>query len=456
MLAILALLVALITVCAGNLGPSKARENSQTSPLVVPIVKRDSLLNGLQLITLERPGTGSVSAHLRINSGSLFDLAGKGGLADITAGMLLKGAVGLTAKNMSDTVEQLGLTVTVKSSWDSTDIVISGPADALEGIFDLLGKMVIAPAFDQKELDALKASQGALAATINDDSFLVRRKALEILYGSYPFGRPASGTPETIRQITRQDVLYFHNRFYIANNADLIINGDATAEQVTRLGRAKLGAWKKGEKVPPTFKGAEVPAARRILILDRSDERPAQAVFAQTGISRLADDYLPMVVMVDVLSRQLSTLIAAHSGSRIETDLEPRLLAGPLILSVTALPADISGYCDVISDTMTRMAASPPPSDSIEAAKSRLVASMTERLKTTDGTAETILDIETYRLGKDYLITFADRVNAINPVDVQRAAQAHLKPQSSVIVIAGPASRLETQLKKLGTVTVQE
>ena len=158
-LAIVALLVIWFAVRAEH---SATPCRLQTSPLVVPIVKRDSLLNGLQLITLEQPGTGSVSAHLRINSGSLFDLAGKGGLADLTAGMLLRGAGGLTARNMADSVEQLGLTVKVTAGWDSTDIVISGPADSLDSIFDLLGRLLITPSFDQKELDALKAMFAAV------------------------------------------------------------------------------------------------------------------------------------------------------------------------------------------------------------------------------------------------------------------------------------------------------
>ncbi|HXU08591.1 MAG TPA: hypothetical protein VN743_06310, partial [Blastocatellia bacterium] len=102
---------------------------AQGSSFVLPVVKRDSLLNGLQLITIEQPKTGSVSAHLRINSGALFDLSGKGGLADLTAGMLLRGGGGLNAKAVSDTVEQLALTVRVTTGWDSTDIIINGPSD---------------------------------------------------------------------------------------------------------------------------------------------------------------------------------------------------------------------------------------------------------------------------------------------------------------------------------------
>lgn len=455
-LAIVTLLAICFAVCANNPSPGR-KTSTQTSPLIVPIVKRDSLLNGLQLITLEQPGTGSVSAHLRINSGSLFDLAGKGGLADITAGLLLRGAGGLTAKGMADAVEQLGLTVNVNAGWDSTDIVIGGPADNLEGIFDLLGKMLITPVFDQKELDALKASQATVLGSANaDEASVIRRKALEILYGSHPFGRPSRGTSETIKQIARQDVVYYHNRFYIANNAEMLVSGDATAEQVTRLARSKLGAWKKGEKVPPTFKPADLPASRRIVILDRAEDRPAQAEVAQIGVSRRSDDYLATVIMADVLLRQVSNLISIHPNAKVQTDLEARMLAGPLTLNVTSSSADLSGYIDVIMDTMTRMAANLPSAEIVDAAKAKLIGSITERLKTPEGIAEMILDIETYGLGRDYLISFADRVSAIGPADVQRAAQNHLKAQSLTIVIAGPAFRLEPQLKKIGTVTIQK
>lgn len=461
-LAIVAISVVLLSASADYSGTPYRPQSlpPQASSLIVPVVKRDSLLNGLQLITLEQPGTGSVSAHLRINSGSLFDLAGKGGLADITAGMLLRGAGGLTARQMADSVEQLGLTVKVYAGWDSTDIVITGPANSLEEIFDLLGRLLISPAFEQKELDSVKAAQiTALAKEDHDDSVVARRKALEVLFGSHPFGRPARGNPETIKQIARQDVVYFHNRFYIANNSEMIVSGDATAEQVTRQARSKLGPWKKGEKVAPTFKAADTPTTRRILILDRTEELPARAAIAQVGVSRRADDYLATVVMADVLSSQISNLTVVHPSSQgaiLDSDLEARLLAGPWVLSLKSAPADLAGYIEVIIDTMTRMPANLPPSDRVEAAKAKLIAAMAERLKTTEGAAELILDIETFGLGRDYVINFADRVGAISAADVQRAAQVHLKPQSVAIAIAGPANRFETSMKKIGVVTVQK
>lgn len=434
-----------------------AAGHSQSSPFVLPIVKRDSLLNGLHLIAIEQQGMGSVVAHLRINSGGLFDLAGKGGLADLTAALLFKGCAGLSARNIADTLEQSGLSVAVSAGWDSADIVMRGPADATETIFDLMGRVLTSPTFDQKELDSLKAARAAdRDKEVQEDLVVVRRKAVEAVFGSHPFGRLGHGTSESIGQITRQDLVYFHNRFYIANNSELAVSGDATADQVTRLARTKLGAWRKGEKIPPTFKSIEPPAGRRVFILDRAEAQPARAAIAQVGLSRRVEDYFAAVIMVDVLGRQASKITAVHQGTTIESSLEAGLLAGPLIMSVTSNPNDMAGVLDVLLDTMIGMQGSPPSSDLVESAKGRLISSMADRLKTSPGAAEVVLDIETFGLGRDYVVNFADRVNAVTPADVQRAAQTYLKPKSVAIVIAGPASLFETPMKKIGTVLVQK
>jgi len=434
---------------------SRTYSFAQGSPFVLPVVKRDSLLNGLQLITIEQPKTGSVSAHLRINSGALFDLSGKGGLADLTAGMLLRGGGGLNAKAVSDTVEQLSLTVTVTAGWDSTDIVINGPADSLDSIFDLLSKLLIAPSFDQKELESLKAARGAeMTKDQQDDRLIVRHKALETTYGSYPFGRPARGTSESIGKIARQDLQYFQSRFYIANNSTLIVVGDASAEQVTRLGRSKLGAWRKGEKVPPTFRPPEAQTTRRVFILNRDEQQPAQAAISQVGLSRRADDYFAAIVMADVLATQSSKAASMHAATKVETGFEARLLPGPLVVSIRSSATDLANAVDSVLDVMARMQSAPLASELVESAKTRLIAAMSERLNTNEGAAEVILDIETYGLGRDYLVRYADRINAITPADVEAAARTYLKPQAVTIVIAGPASRFETLIKKIGAVAV--
>lgn len=404
---------------------------------------------------MQQQGTGTVTARLRINSGAMFDLAGKGGMAGLTAEMALKGGMGLTAKNVLETTEQFGLTLTASARWDMTEFAISGPADSLDSIFDLFNRLVVNPSFDQKEFDALKAQRIATAKSQQfDDAESVKKKGIETVFGSHPFGRPAHGTAESLAQIKRDDLTYFHKRFYLANNAALMVTGDASAEQVTQLARSRLGSWKKGEVVPATFRPPDAPVASKLFIIDRPDATTSRAVLAQIGPSRRADDYFAAVIMAEVLSQANVKLATGEAGATVETELDPRSLPGPMLIKIKAATDDLSGIIQASLDQMTRLQSSQPAIEQVEAAKARLISQVSEQLKTTDGVADFMLDIETYRLGRDYLINFAERVNAVTPGDVQRAAQTYLKPQTAVTVIAGPAGKLEPAMKKLGVVTV--
>jgi zinc protease len=422
------------------------------SPFVLPVVKRDSLLNGLQLITLEQPGTGNVSVHLRINSGALFDLAGKGGLADLTAGMLLRGGGGLDAKNVADTVEHSGLSVNVQVGWDSTDIVISGPSDTLETIFDLINRLVVTPSFDQKEFDDLKAARLAAIKKERTDGTEVAGLALAAVYSTHPFGKPLRGSIESIGKITRPDLLFFHGRYYIANNAEMVVSGDAMAEQVTRLGRARLGAWKKGDRISPTFRAPDATPSRRLVIADRPQSTEAYAAIAQQGFSRRAEDYFAAMVMMDLLTENLSKGGPSGQASLATVDFEPHILDGPILIALKSDPDNLATSIDAALSAMASLQQAAPSAEQVEAAKRRFIQSMSEQLKTPAGAAEVILDIDTFSLGRDYLISFADRLGAVTTTDVMNAARTHLHPQNVAVAASGPAAKLEGSLKKFGNV----
>jgi len=77
----------------------------------------------------------------------------------------------------------------------------------------------------------------AMAAEGSNDAATIRRKAIEVLYGSHTYGHPVQGTAESISQISREDIVNYHARFYLANNSVLVVTGDVKAEEVTRLAR---------------------------------------------------------------------------------------------------------------------------------------------------------------------------------------------------------------------------
>jgi zinc protease len=421
----------------------------------LPSVKRESLLNGLRVMVIERTGDPKVVAHLRVNSGALFDLAGKGGLADVTAGMLLRGGGRLTAAEVARSVEQLGLSVTVTTGWDFIDFAISGPLDSLDTVFELLGKLVITPTFDQKEFDAFKSERVArLKATAPDDADVARRRALEAAYGTHPFGRPPRGTSETVSHITKADVVYYHNRFFIANNSALIVTGGASPEEVSKLAKTRLGPWKKGETVPATFRPPETRDSCRILLMDRPNAVTSTAALAQVGYSRRATDYYAATVMTEVLTGLVITS-ARDLGSdvSIRTGIEPAFVPGPLLVDIKAPTPKLISAIDSAIAAMNYLRSGTLTAEQLEGAKQRIIQRFSDRLSTTEGSADTMLEIESYGLGRDYLINFADWINSVRSEDVRQAALKYLAPHQLSIATAAPAADVGTQLKRIGVVT---
>jgi len=282
-----------------------------------------------------------------------------------------------------------------------------------------------------------------------DEAERLKQKAVEGLYGSHPYGRPLTGTSDSLQQITRADLVAFHSRFYIANNAELLVRGDITAEQVTRLARARLGTWKKGEVVPPNFRQPERLTAARVFVSDRADATTGRAVLSLVGVSRRASDYFAAMMAVDILNQLLAqaNLAATAKG-------DARILNGPLTIETSAPVGQLIDQVKSITTIMTRMDAQPPTLEQVEAAKSRLITAMGERLRNMEATDDLMLEIESYGLGRDYVVRFAERVNAVTPADIQAAARALLRPEGMAIVLSGPAGQLEGDAKRLGSVNV--
>lgn len=439
---------------AGIFNAHPDQSGQQPNPATLPGVKRDTLLNGLTLLVVEQPGTAKVVVHLRINSGATFDLAGKGGLADVTAGMLLRGTSGLSAKETSEFVNQLGLTLNIQVNWDATDIIVGGSSQNFDNILDLLGRLILKPSFDAKELDSFKGSRVTeLLAEKSTAASTAAKTAVGALYGSYPFGRPAEGTADSVAKISRDDVEYYHHKFYLPNNSELYVEGDVTADDVTHEARAKLGLWAKGQVARATFQPPVPISSNKIVILNQPDVSQPAAVLAQIGVSRQSADYFANLIAARVIS-EIASKRDTVSGAQYRSILDARILPGPLFVEIESSPEKLSAAVDAGIAAMTSVVQGDVPADIVNRVKQEIVADFESKISTPEGSASALLDIEQYGLGRDYILNFSDRVNAVSADEITAAARAHLKPGALVIAVVGPASQIEGPMRKIGPVSV--
>ena len=164
--------------------------------------------------------------------------------------------------------------------------------DSLGVALDLVSDLAQHPAFANEEIERQRQQiLSGLKVSYDDPDYLSGVVFDRLVYGFHPYGKPDSGTPESIASVVREDLLAFHKRWFGANNAILAIVGDVTADEAFagRSVRLVVGARRtssgQGRGAPPSTAGLIVDRRR-----GRQDSRGTSpcrgATFTRAGTLR--------------------------------------------------------------------------------------------------------------------------------------------------------------------------
>ena len=139
------------------------------------------------------------------------------------------------------------------------------------------------PTFDEDELnDEIKVVLGEVDRNESNPFFYLRDAMNDKLYYKYPTRKKPLGTRETISSATTEKMRLIQSRYYVPNNAALVVTGDANPDEVFQLAEAYFGDWEK-RKVDPfkEFPLVEHPPLKKseaVIV-----EQPVQNVLIQIG-----------------------------------------------------------------------------------------------------------------------------------------------------------------------------
>jgi zinc protease len=390
-------------------------------------VRRDNLLNGLQIISLERPTEGSVKCSMVIRTGAMFDLAGKTGLAELTQSTLLGVNPELKAE-----VESLQAKIDWGVNRDTTWFHLETPVRNFDAVFEILARLLVvenvrAEAFTrarQGQLDKVK-SISLTPAERADEAFF------KALYGDHPYGHNVDGSEATLAGIKQADVYDFLKRFYIANNVSVTIVGPITHERVMRVFRNLFGGWTKGEIVPATFRPPAQIAQLKLVKIDAPDVANVELRGGMIGVRRADADFPVTEVMARVLNARLKR-DAESTGGKVSVSSDSRVLAGPFYFSASIPAGQAEAFSRKATESLASLVTTAVSSEELAAAKTGLMDEYNAN------TVEHYLrEIEVYGLPKSYPLHAPKSVEKINAADVQRVAKRLFDANAMTVVALG-------------------
>ena len=227
-------------------------------------ITRFELANGLRVVVATKQDLPLTLARLVVFAGTR-DEGDQWGLANLTGELLTEGTEQYDAEALAEAVEGLGANLNVDVGTYTTQITLDVLSPRAREGFALFQEVVRHPTFPEDELNKTReriiaSIQESLSHPDNvvDDAFHY------VLYGRHPQGRPPEGTPETLKHLTREDVVRFHRTYYVPSNAFLVVVSSLPPEEVRALVEEAFGDWKgqapKHPEIPPLprLKGKKV------------------------------------------------------------------------------------------------------------------------------------------------------------------------------------------------------
>lgn len=446
-------------------GPPRMAEPAVGQPPLLqwPAIERFTLSNGLKVELARRTTVPLVRMMLSLDAGMAADDRSRLGIQAMALNLLDEGAAGMSGTAIAEARERLGAGIGMSTGLDRTRISLDALKSNLGPSLKLFADIVERPDFPAAEVERVRGQQlTALAQEAANPIAMARRVLLPALYGAdHVYGAPPSGlgTVDSVKAISRDDLVAWHKRWVRPDLGTLFVVGDISAGELKPMLETAFGQWRPDPAVAAGTRPAlttPTPGAPRIILIDRPNS-PQSAI--------LAGSVMPMTGTQDLLAERAAVdVLGGLSTSRINTDIreEKNWAYGAYAgLSEAQGPLNSLIYAPVQTDRT---------GDSIKAIIADMAAIRTTRPITADERGRTIANSvlglpgefeagtaflsameRNAILGRpdDYYVTIARRLGGLGVDDLNRAVQ-QFTADHMLWVVVGDAAKVEPQLKDLG------
>jgi zinc protease len=421
-----------------------------------PPYEVQTLPNGLKVVAVLHHEQPLVNFRLLIGAGAAADPKDKLGLAHLLASLLDQGTTTKSAQEMADEIDFIGGAMGAGAGTDLTFVNLLVMKDSFEVGMRMLSEMARHPGFAQAEIDRQRQQMlSGLRVSLDDPEYVANSVFDRLVYGFHPYGLPDSGTPETLAAIARDDLIAFHARQFIPNNAILAIVGDVTADEAFNTARKVFSDWEKRELPAQTFIAPPDPT-RRVIVVNKPDAVQTEVRVGHLGIPRRHPDYMAVNLAIRILGGEGSNRL--HQVLRTQRGLTYGAQANMDTLrdtgdfeAETNTRSDATGeVLRLIVDEFWRLQRERVREVELADAKAYLTGSFPLTIETPEAIAMQVVNVLFYGLPLDQLQNFRERVNAVTADDIQRVARELLRPDRLSVVLVGNAKAFSSQLEGVG------
>ena len=416
--------------------------------------KEFKLKNGIKVLVVENHKLPRVNYSLRFDRKPIVE-GEKAGVISLLGSMLGNGTTSISKDEFNEEVDFLGASVNVGFG--------SGFAFTLtknnERVLDLFSDAVINPLLTEEEFEKEKEKLiEGLKSQKKDIDAISGRVGDALSYGkNHAYGEFI--TEQTIDNISFQDILDYHAKYFIPNNVYIVVIGDVNYKNVKSLISEKFGTWKKGKNIDdPEPVLTENVALTEINFVDLpTATQSAIQVTNNVDLKMTDEDYFAALMANDILGgggegylfknlrEDKGYTYGAYSGIGSNRYGVSKFRAGAKVRNMVT----DSAVSEIVKE-ISRIRLEKVDSELLKNAKAKYVGSFIRNAENPQTIAGYALNIRLNNLPDDYYESYLENINSVSEADVKKAANKHFKIANTRIVVVGKGSDVVANLEEVG------
>jgi zinc protease len=427
--------------------------------LRVPAWTKTTLANGAELFVSEKHDLPLVAFAITFQGGTYqAESASRRGIAGITSSMMNEGTKSRDGEALSNALQLLGTSINVNVGGETGSIGFQSITSRFPQALDILADMLVNPSFPAEALERLRAQRlVALTQSKDQTASIASRVFPKILYGGgHPLGQNV--TEDSLKAITRDDVVAFHKSYFQPGRALIPVVGDVNPTSVKASVEKALATWPKGGEKPAfAYPGLPALHAPTIFLVDKPGAAQSTFAIGNPGPPRSTPDYYALQVMNTMLGgmfqSRLNANIREEKGYSYGVNSSFAFGRGPGAFrtggDIVSAKSD-AALVEFMKELRGIGGSRPITDEELTTAKDSLIQRLPGTFASIQSINSAIVSLWTQGLPDNYYQQYAARISDIRKEDVVRVAKQHIDLDHLTIVIVGDRASIEAPLKAAG------
>jgi len=235
-----ALVIALIATAAGSTVVQAQRATLEA------IVHRQTLDNGMDVVVVENHAVPIATVEVVVKTGAMSQTPDDQGVPHLFEHMLFKGYRGDGGREFMEEAATLHASYNGTTSQEQVTYFLTLPSRRTDDAMRVLARLVRDPHFEGADLNKERfVVLGEFNRDVSDPRFHLQNELSQLLWGDQWPRKNTLGDQMALLAVTPAHLKTIFERYYVPNNAALVVSGDVDPTKVFSMAADRFGGWKR-------------------------------------------------------------------------------------------------------------------------------------------------------------------------------------------------------------------